>query len=88
MISLNEISCKGEIIVTVPMQEKLQVEFIAIFALDPFPFITVIYEHIYLHMNADISFKFNMQIHEKQVSDDDDENDNEDYDDNGKISFV
>lgn len=68
VIFLNEISSKGQIIITVPMQEKLQIEFIAIFAINPFPFITVICEYIYQHMNADVSFKFNMWTYEKQVS--------------------
>lgn len=41
-----EINCKGEII-TVPMQEKLQVEFIAILDLNVFLLIIVLYEYIY-----------------------------------------
>lgn len=42
-----EINYKGEIIITFPMQEKLQVEFIAILDINVFLLIIVICEYIY-----------------------------------------
>lgn len=43
----NEISSKGEIIIIVPKEEKLQIEFIEILATNSFPLIIIICEYIY-----------------------------------------
>lgn len=70
-----EINYKGEIIITFPMQDKFQVEFIAIVDINAFLLIIVICEYIYQHYLCRITFKFTIWLTRNNSVHYDDDND-------------